>query len=301
MSPAWSGCAERARRRDDPMIGSAPYALGWLLIEHPGPWPREALNSPGIGPPIRRELVTLSRETPTRVLLIRRPGRQAPSPERRWYAVGPRHTCRGSWTEGHQLADAVAAMRALLAEPGVPAGRVPAEDSAIVLVCTHGNHDTCCAVLGRPVANALATRWPDLVWECSHLGGDRFAPNVVMLPDATYYGSLDSDTALEVVARHLGGTLDVDHLRGVARQDPIAQAAIAELHRRRGPWAPTAVTADAPVGLGAHHWRVRLSGTEGNWTAVVTAHRQEPAVLTCQASGPTPATTYRVDALEPDS
>ena len=66
----------------------------------------------------------------------------------------------------------------------------------ILLVCTHGVHDTCCALRGRPVAAALAARWPGQVWECSHVGGDRFAPNVVVLPDGFYYGNLDPETAV---------------------------------------------------------------------------------------------------------
>ena len=49
------------------------------------------------------------------------------------------------------------------------------EPEPMLLVCTHGVHDTCCAVRGRPVAAALARRWPEATWECSHVGGDRFA------------------------------------------------------------------------------------------------------------------------------
>ena len=54
----------------------------------------------------------------------------------------------------------------------------------LVLVCTNGRHDPCCATFGRPLARVLregAQR--DDVWECSHIGGDRFAANIVILPE----------------------------------------------------------------------------------------------------------------------
>jgi hypothetical protein len=63
----------------------------------------------------------------------------------------------------------------------VLSGSDPGEvsEEPIYLVCTHGRHDACCAVRGRPVAAALAAAYPERTWECSHIGGDRFAANVV--------------------------------------------------------------------------------------------------------------------------
>ena len=83
-----------------------------------------------------------------------------------------------------------------IGEPGPP---------ALHLVCTNGRHDPCCADLGRPVVRALvAARAPD-VWECSHIGGDRFAANLVCLPDGVYYGRVDPDGAPGLVADHRAG------------------------------------------------------------------------------------------------
>ena len=83
--------------------------------------------------------------------------------------------------------------------PTVAGGR------ALILVCAHGVHDACCAIRGRPVAAALAEHFPGQVWECSHVGGDRFAPNVVLLPDGFYYGNLDPESAVRAVRQHLAG------------------------------------------------------------------------------------------------
>ena len=45
----------------------------------------------------------------------------------------------------------------------------------VVVVCTHGRRDVCCAERGRPLAAATALEHPGAVWESTHVGGDRFA------------------------------------------------------------------------------------------------------------------------------
>ena len=59
---------------------------------------------------------------------------------------------------------------------------------AMWLVCTNGKRDACCARDGVPVARALAALRPDEAWECSHLGGHRFAANVALLPEGLCFG-----------------------------------------------------------------------------------------------------------------
>ena len=53
----------------------------------------------------------------------------------------------------------------------------------LVAVCAHGKHDQCCAVRGRSATAAIAAQYPELTWECSHLGGDRFAAAMLVLPE----------------------------------------------------------------------------------------------------------------------
>ncbi len=300
MSPAWFGCADRARQRDDPMIGSAPHAHGWLLIEHPGPWGIDAPAGCGLDEDVLLLLGRAARAAHWRILLVRRPGRRPVPPQRRWIAVGAAATREGHWRGDGELGAAAEAVR-ILSRAGEPVATARPADTAepIILVCTHGTHDTCCAVRGRPVAEALATRWPASVWECSHLGGDRFAANAIVLPDAAYYGNLDPGSAVRTVEDHLDGRLDLDRLRGLARFPPVAQAAIAEAHRRLGPLPALAITAGQPEQLEPHRWRVVVAAPAGSWRVIVVAERREPAVLTCRATAATPATAYLVTAFDP--
>jgi hypothetical protein len=123
------------------------------------------------------------------------------------------------------LHDLVAATATLAA--GHPFGPDWEDDPGrYVLVCTNGRHDPCCATFGRPVVRALReSRWSSEVWECSHIGGDRFAGNVVVLPDGLYFGRRDPASAERVLAAHAAGRLDLDGFRGRSSLRLVEQAA----------------------------------------------------------------------------
>lgn len=73
-----------------------------------------------------------------------------------------------------------------------------------MLVCAHGKRDQCCAVLGRPIAARLSTEFGDTVWECSHTGGHRFAPSMILLPTGYTYGRLSAEQSAEAARRRPG-------------------------------------------------------------------------------------------------
>jgi hypothetical protein len=81
-------------------------------------------------------------------------------------------------------------------------------------VCTHGKHDPCCAQRGRGVAEALDRKRPEATWETSHIGGDRFAGNVLILPHGIYYGRVGAEEAPELMEQLLQGRIDLAHYRG---------------------------------------------------------------------------------------
>jgi (2Fe-2S) ferredoxin len=292
-------CAEAARVRADPLAGSAPPARRWLLLEHPGPWKIDAIAGAGIDSDVLSELVQKAGSA-TRILLVRRPGRIDRRTPRRWILAGlDSATLTGPWTDDRDLLDAADAMVATPAPPMDPT-------HPVILVCTHGIHDVCCALRGRPVARALASRWPELVWECSHIGGDRFAPNVVVLPDGFYYGNLDPDQALATVEAHLAGTVLTDRLRGMARFLPPVQAAVIAAHEHYGPLGPPDVTVRATEHFGPHHGHgsetivdLVIEPQRRKVRVQVLSVRRPDAQLTCRAARDTPATEYQIIDFSP--
>ncbi len=287
-------CADTARERGDPIVGTALHLRRFLLVEHQGPWPFHALESDGVSEVVPG-LVEAPRDAGARTFLIRRPGRRSASGGRRAWAVADVVADRITWGTWEQPADLLAAAVPALHADSSSWGREPT-----LLVCAHGRHDTCCAVRGRPVAAALAERWPEATWECSHVGGDRFAANVVVLPDGTYYGSLDESSGLDVVEGHLAGAVDPDFLRGSSALPPVAQVVAAAAHERWGPAGSRAVVGYRCAPAGEDAWTVELAAVApfpSRVTATVRARAAEPAVLTCRAAGATAARRWVVEGL----
>ena len=292
-------CADAARERADPLAGSAPPTRRWLLLEHPGPWRIEAIAGAGIDPAVL-SVLTRRAGSDTRILLVRRPGRIDRRAPRIWILAGlDSATQTGRWRQDQDL---LAAADALISPPPFPTQ----DSQPMILVCTHGVHDVCSALRGRPVAAALVSRWPELVWECSHIGGDRFAPNLVMLPDGFYYGNLDPDSALAAVQAHLDGVVLPDRLRGMARLLPPVQAAVIEAYQRYGPLGPSDVTVHATEHIGPHHGHGSETFVDlviEPQHQIVQVHvlsvRRADAQLTCRAVRETPATEYRIIDFSP--
>jgi hypothetical protein len=95
----------------------------------------------------------------------------------------------------------------------------------VLLVCTHGRRSVCCARLGGPLAQALAARYPAEVWETTHVGGHRFAANLVILPHGLYYGPVGADGALAAIDAYGRGEVLAARYRGRAGQPQAEQEA----------------------------------------------------------------------------
>ncbi|WP_270887004.1 sucrase ferredoxin [Pedococcus sp. 5OH_020] len=288
---SWPYCATLARRRDDPLAGTAAPASRWLLVEYAGPWAVQALHSGELRGAVATELRRAAASVAGRVLLIRRPGRRRTGSGPQSWAVVDHYGGQewGTWSAADDLSRAAEAMR----RGPVQQPDRPAQD--VLLVCTHGLHDVCCAVRGRPVARALAARWPQSTWECTHVGGDRFAANLLVVPDGTCYGSLDPESAVDVVQRHLLGTLAAEHFRGVSTEPPVIQAAIGAALEAYGTVGPGSLRGRSTVRTGPESWLVTLAGASPLPTSIdvaVTRRRRQEAVLTCRAGTATAAYAY---------
>jgi len=249
-----------------------------------------------------------------RILLVRRPGRQQLGAARGWWLLhGPAASrpdgsagTSGTWADAHDLLTAAVALdHGPGPRRGTATGHDLPPDLPRFLVCTHGRHDTCCAVRGRPVAAALARRWPQSTWECSHLGGDRFAPNLLVVPDGTCYGAVDDTDVVALVSDHLAGRVDVQHLRGPSSDHPWEQSAVVQAHRAFGPLPASAVVVEAAStvpGEEPRSWVVELqvSGV-GTVRALVRGQVRPRALLTCRATHPAAAGQYSVTLSAPSA
>lgn len=226
-----SRCSAAARHRAEPLAGSAPVASRWLLVEHQGPWAKKHLETPPLLGRTGQEVERLVTSFGGRALLIRRPQRRGPEGEApAWFAVdtvrGTR--VRGTWRTADDLVDAAHAL-------GTELSASDEDAEQMILVCTQGTRDACCAVRGRPIVAQLAKEWPEETWECTHLGGHRFAGTLLHLPSGACLGYLDPGSTVDLVRDLRGGRVPAAHLRGVTRWEPAVQAALAAVLEEHGP------------------------------------------------------------------
>jgi len=282
-------CTDAARTRGEPLQASAVRYSRFLLLEVPGPWGPSALEGRHMAAGVGRRLASAAAAADAHVVLIRRPGRHPSAgsdPGQGALAWGLAETSAGAervqwgtWRDPAQLLDIdlTAAMR--------PASGVGPQ--RLALVCTNGKRDQCCAVRGRPVAAALAaTSWD--TWECSHLGGHRFAATIMLLPTGDMFGWLDPESALEVARRFDAGQLMLSHYRGRCGQPAPVQAALHAAAVRlgdphRGAIRPSWARRLTPDG---DRWEVRVVHQAGHgpgtgYRLVVAASELAPAFLSC--------------------
>lgn len=233
VAPA-PGCATVARTLGETPEGTATPMRSWVLIEHPEAWAKDVADRvlrDALPASRQRELAELRRRHGLRPLLIRRPGYRAGTPARRTVLLGSAHPGR-RWLEQVELTDLRELADLDLAAVAAGAGGVGRPVTGAVFgVCTHGSKDLCCATLGRPVARALDEAAPGRVWETTHLGGDRFAGNVLVLPGGFLYGHVTPTSAARLAAAADDDRVLPELLRG--RTSVGMRAQVAEIAVRR--------------------------------------------------------------------
>lgn len=275
----------------EPLVGSAPVDRTWLLVEAAIPWGRQALAESRLPDTLRDRLLGLDG---VRVQLIRRYGAEGSAGVT---VVAATATADGFAVEQTQLDDHAALLDLPLDD--LVAGRglgLPPRAGPLWLVCTNGRRDRCCAELGRPVAAALAARWPEATWETTHLGGHRFAATLLALPSGVTLGRLDPASAVDTCASLVDGTLDLGLLRGRAGLSGAAQAAEVALRERLGVRSVGGVTVDS-VDDGVVLLSVATPGARRTFRVEVAEQAGVPARLSCADTAAKPTTSFVVTTI----
>ena len=286
-------CSVASLAATEPLEGTASTVRTFLLLESQGPWGVHALREGRLDPEVAARLVELEGRG-VRPLLIRRPGRRSRPGEVSLFTahVPSARLERAVLADARELLD-------LDLTPLTDGGAIGLEPhlEPLFLTCTHGRHDACCAELGRPLAAALAAVAPEESWEVSHVGGDRFSPNVVVLPHGLYYGRLLPAEAEEFVRTHRERRLDLEHLRGRSSFAFPVQAAEIHLRRRLDLDAVDAPRLLSRSREGAATTVVfEVAGEQ--WRVQLRTERGEPARLTCRAATPSPAPVHTLLGID---
>lgn len=244
---------------------------------------------------IATELHARARSLGVRVILIRR-GARLSTGRRQCYFLrtGARETYAAHLTLD-SVSDLLDVDLAPLKTGGEISGASPL-DAPLFLVCTHGRHDACCSIKGNQVSRIACSEPGFDGWECSHIGGDRFAANLVCFPHGVYFGRVDTGDVLRLMTGYREGRIELEHYRGRCCFPFPVQAAEYFVRRELG-------------AVGTNDVGFVSSSSDGNRSAAVftalgrtaevvvaTGDRGEHR-LTCGAAGALPIPSYDLASL----
>jgi hypothetical protein len=287
-------CSTRSLAAGDSVAGTASYGRRWLLLEVAGAWgPNAFRQSPLLDRDLGIRIEHRAAAEGFRLVAIRRPGRarlDQGQPRWRWARVDctpGQEAVR--WGEAHDPAEY---LTSVFSEPGTSSA------DPVIAVCAHGRHDECCSARGRSVAAALAARDQALVWECSHIGGDRFAATLLLFPHGINYGRADTLDAGQMVAEYRAGRVMLAGLRGRSafrfleqRAQHAARQTFGDL--RIGAYEPVASVLTAPG-----RWQVELADPPGRVRVELIETTTAPVFSNCAATVPLAIPTFAVQSVD---
>ena len=311
-------CSVESLAIGEPLPGTAPRAKAWLVLEQSGSYGFDALSDSQLPAEIRLALAAAGKETGTTVVLARPVGKHADdisTGHRRFWlshcAPGGSRMRTGVIPDSELTRPDLKEILIAAAQGELPPwGHKSSEP--LLLVCTHAKRDVCCALAGRPLAQALAedpeTR--DSVMEVSHLGGHRFAPNILLLPTGHVYGRIDADSAKAVLlGARRGKLLHPEFLRGRSSAASPGQVAAVAVRRQFGVDSLDTIDVLRRVGDRLVPFPLRWEGEQGRadlevrhldgraWSVSVVSSQLAERRESC-GKEPAPAVIWTVDRLD---
>ena len=221
-------CAEVSSELGESLAATASRVDRWILLEYRGLWSPNPLQGSMLEDAVKQHLAGQLARTPrSRLLFIRRPRREHPG------IVCYTGTTTEQGARFSRLVlerhDDLVGLDVFGADVGEPI------DHPLLTICTHGKRDRCCARYGRPLYDAVSNEVdPDWVWQCTHVGGDRFAGNLVCFPEGLYFGRVGLGDVWPLVNDYLAGRIYLDCYRGRCAYSFPVQAAERVLRGRSG-------------------------------------------------------------------
>ena len=210
-------CSELSRTQGEPMLGTAEPVDIWLLLEYKPAWKSRAVEDNGLEDETNRWLedslkTCAERGLKARPQFIRRPDFDIDTTT---LFIARNNALGRIEASGYHAIREVDVLTSDL---------IPVREN-VYFVCTNGQRDLCCARYGLPTFARLQELVGARAWQTTHLGGHRFAPNVLALPQGILYGRVDVDEVDAFVTTIESGDVSRSHVRGRSAFPPEAQFA----------------------------------------------------------------------------
>ncbi len=227
-------CTISAQQAGEELIGTAGHYQTYVFIECPLPWPKKAFDSERMPLALRQYVKAMKAKRSVQFLCINRGAASASARTAilvydctdrsalNHFSEGSANRYCGQEFQVDGLDQVVACLETHwqgdgAAFQGNRSGQTI--DQQDIFICTHGMRDKCCAQFGQPFFRDAKRgveqgELPNTrVWRVSHIGGHRFAPTAISMPDGRYYGRLNF-SALKAISTRSG---PISQLRSVYR------------------------------------------------------------------------------------
>jgi hypothetical protein len=206
-------CSDLSINACEPLYGTASIGQVWLLLEHPQNWGEKALDTSQFPADVKAYLHAVLKKLEGGRLLLIRQGRSQPETLNFFLAVTRESSPHIQHFKLETYEDLLGMDIPRLARmaDGAPDNY---EEHPLYLTCTDGKHDKCCAKYGLRVYQTLKATFGERVWETSHVGGDRFAANMVCFPHGLYFGRVSEAEAERIAGDYRNGRIYLSNYRG---------------------------------------------------------------------------------------
>ena len=277
-------CSALSREASEQPFGTASTADAWFLLEYSSAWGARAFQESQLTRAVKTHLTNALKSIPRARLLFIKQERESRN-SLTLFTVRSTETdasiARVKLNSYEQLLNInlAAILAGDQAAGGEPWGR------PLFLVCTHGKRDKCCAKFGYALYKSLRVDAGDDVWQSSHVGGDRFAANLICFPHGLFYAHVTADAGRQIISQYSQQTVPLNNYRGRCCYPSPIQAAEYFLRSESGLSGINDVRFLDYVPITGNHWLVRFLSPQGGQTYEVylksqLSEFQNP--LTCQ-------------------
>lgn len=209
-------CARNSHDLNESFLGTASPFRYALVIEYHDEFPESAIIGSSLSEDLKRHILRLYEiHAAVRILLMKQSDKQKkkrlfwadcqPGENKLWY---------------YEFEDYKDLLALKLGETSSEWIEITEEQ---FFICTNGQHDPCCGKYGNDLYEVAADK--KNVWQTTHLGGDRFAANVLALPSGVYYRRVHIQALEEMIKCHSHNKIYLPNFAGRTVYDRPVQVA----------------------------------------------------------------------------
>ncbi|MFZ4825985.1 MAG: sucrase ferredoxin [Phototrophicaceae bacterium] len=271
-------CSQQSYQMGIEPYGTASEAMVWLLLEYHGEWRNQALEDNDLPPAVQAWLHDAQRCIPrSRPLLIRS---EKPRATRSFYIID---TTPHRPTLYHVPFDDYSELLSYDPQQIIQGhSQLSPSDEKLFLVCTNGKRDQCCAKFGLPIYQAFQSQEGIHTWQCTHIGGHRFASTGIVFPSGVTYGYITEEQVPSLAQAIRADQVLLPLYRGRTAYSAWVNAAEYFLRKQEQLLADADLTWRTSEQVSADVWQIMFSDAQGkSYRVQLNVTQHEPLPSSC--------------------